>query len=211
MCKKPKSPTQFTRDDVEILHQEPMYKGFFSITKYRFRHRLYAGGMSEPVVREVFQRGKAVVLLPYDPVRDEVVLIEQIRIPALETGKTPWLIELVAGICEEGESDEEVARREAQEEAGVEVGRTQPVLSYLSSPGGSSERLAIFIGEVDATKAEGNHGLASENEDILVRVVSRELAYQWVESGIIDNAASIIALQWLALHHEQIRNEWLSP
>jgi len=211
MCKTIKSPTQFTRDDVEILHETPMYKGFFSITKYRFRHRLYAGGMSQPVEREVFQRGKAVVLLPYDPVRDEVVLIEQLRIPALEADRTPWLIELVAGICEVGEADEDVARREAQEEAGVEISRIKPLLSYLSSPGGSSERLAIFIGEVDATTAKGNHGLASENEDILVRVVSRELAYQWVESGIIDNAASIIALQWLALHHKQIRNEWLSP
>ncbi|MBT0727115.1 ADP-ribose diphosphatase [Rosenbergiella australiborealis] len=211
MCKKLKSPTQFTRDDVEIVHEEPMYKGFFSITKYRFRHRLYAGGMSNPVEREVFQRGKAVALLPYDPVRDEVVLIEQIRIPALDADRTPWLIELVAGICEIGESEEEVARREADEEAGLALGRTKPVLSYLSSPGGSNERLAIWVGEVDAAKAEGNHGLASENEDILVRVVSRELAYQWVESGVIDNAASIIALQWLTLHHEQLRNEWLSP
>lgn len=211
MCKKQKSPTQFTRDDVEILNRELMYKGFFSITKYLFRHRLYAGGMSEPVVREVFERGKAVVLLPYDPIRDEVVLIEQIRIPAYESSTTPWLIELIAGICEAGEDDETVARREASEEAGIEVGDVKPVLSYLSSPGGSSERLAILVGQVDARTAKGHHGLATEHEDILVRVVSREQAYQWVEEGIIDNAASIIAIQWLALHHQQLRTEWLSP
>ncbi len=211
MCKKQKYPTKFTRDDVEILSRIPMYKGFFSINQYRFRHRLYAGGMSEPVTREVFERTKAVAVLPYDPLRDAVVLIEQIRIPAIETSRTPWLIELIAGICEAGESEEDVARREAQEEAGISVDRLQPICDYLASPGGSNERLSLFIGQVDASTAQGNHGLASEHEDILVRVVSREQAYQWVEEGIIDNAASIIGLQWLALHHPQLRKEWLSP
>jgi ADP-ribose pyrophosphatase len=76
------------------------------------------------------------------------------------------------------------------------------VLSYLASPGGTSERLSIMVGEVDATTAKGIHGLADENEDIRVHVVSREQAYQWVEEGKIDNAASVIALQWLQLHYQ---------
>ncbi|MDM6890889.1 hypothetical protein QUG40_19830, partial [Enterobacter cloacae] len=101
-----------------------------------------------------------------------------------------------------------VARREALEEAGLIVGRTKPVLSYLASPGGTSERLSIMVGEVDATTADGIHGLADENEDIRVHVVSREQAYQWVEEGKIDNAASVIALQWLQLHYQTLRNEW---
>lgn len=159
--------------------------------------------------REIFERGHAAVLLPYDPVRDEIVLIEQIRIAAYDTSDTPWLLELVAGMIEEGETVEDVARREAVEEAGLEVGRTKTFMSYLASPGGTSERLSLLVGEVDATQAKGIHGLVDENEDIRVHVVSREQAYQWVEEGKIDNAASVIALQWLQLHYEALRKEWI--
>jgi len=161
------------------------------------------------VRREIFERGHAAVLLPYDPVRDEIVLIEQIRIAAYDTSETPWLLELVAGMIEEGESEEEVARREAVEESGLVVERVKKMLSYLASPGGTSERLTVMVGEVDATQAEGIHGLVDENEDIRVQVVSREQAYQWVEEGKIDNAASVIALQWLQLHYKELRNEWI--
>ncbi|MFC3394128.1 ADP-ribose diphosphatase [Brenneria rubrifaciens] len=202
-------PVTFTKDDVEIIARETLYNGFFSLVRYRFRHRLFNGEMSDEVSREVFERGHAVVLLPYDPVRDEVVLIEQIRIAAYDTSVSPWLFELVAGMIEPGESLEEVARREAQEEAGLTVGRCQPIVDYLASPGGTSERLAVMVGEVDTRTAAGIHGLAEENEDIRVHVVSREQSYQWVEQGIIDNAASVIALQWLALHHEKLRNAWV--
>ena len=203
-----RSPVTFGKDDVEIIARETRYKGFFSIIAYRFRHRLLNGEMSGEVVREVFERGHAAVLLPYDPQRDEVVLIEQIRIPALDSSDTPWLLEMVAGIIEEGETVEDVARREALEEANIVVKRCKPALNYLASPGGTSERLSIMVGEVDATTAEGIHGLEAENEDIRVHVVSREQAYRWVEEGAIDNAASVIALQWLQLHHESLRKEW---
>ncbi|WP_268647858.1 ADP-ribose diphosphatase, partial [Escherichia coli] len=145
------------------------------------------GEMSPEITREIFERGHAAVLLPYDPVRDEVVLIEQLRIAAVDTSNSPWLLEMVAGMIETGESVEDVCRREAQEEAGVVVGRCKPVLSYLASPGGTSERLSIMVGEVDAGTAEGIHGLAEEHEDIRVHVVSREQAYRWVEEGAIDN------------------------
>ncbi|PKH25343.1 ADP-ribose diphosphatase [Enterobacterales bacterium CwR94] len=203
-----KSPVRFGKNDVEIIARETAWDGFFSIQRYRFRHRLFSGEMSGEVVREVFERGHAVVLLPYDPLRDEVVLIEQIRIPAYDSSPSPWLLEMVAGMVEPGETDEDVARREAVEEAGLDVGRIKPVINYLASPGGTSERLAVMVGEVDARQASGTHGLAEENEDILVHVVSREQAYQWVEEGIIDNAATVIALQWLALHHKKLQHEW---
>lgn len=202
-------PFTFTKDDVEIIARETLYKGFFSLDRYRYRHRLFKGGLSGEVSREILERGHAVVLLPYDPVRDEVVLIEQIRIAAYDTSDSPWLFELVAGIIDPGESHEDVARREAQEEAGLTVGRCREVLSYLASPGGTSERLTIMVGEVDTRTAQGVHGLAEENEDIRVQVVSREQSYRWVEEGVIDNAASVIALQWLALHHEKLKTEWV--
>lgn len=208
MQKPEKLPVTFAKNDVEIIARETLYSGFFSMDLYRFRHRLFNGEMSGEIRREIFERGHAAVLLPFDPVRDEVVLVEQIRIAAYDVSESPWLLEMVAGMIEEGESVEDVARREALEEAGLVVGRTKPVLSYLASPGGTSERLFIMVGEVDATTAEGIHGLADENEDIRVHVVSREQAYQWVEEGKIDNAASVIALQWLQLHYQTLRNEW---
>ena len=193
MLKPDNLPVTFGKNDVEIIARETLYRGFFSLDLYRFRHRLFNGQMSHEVRREIFERGHAAVLLPFDPVRDEVVLIEQIRIAAYDTSKTPWLLEMVAGMIEE---------------AGLIVKRTKPVLSFLASPGGTSERSSIMVGEVDATTASGIHGLADENEDIRVHVVSREQAYQWVEEGKIDNAASVIALQWLQLHHQALKNEW---
>ncbi len=209
MSKDKPVATTFTKNDVEIIARETLYSGFFSLDLYRFRHRLFNGEMSNEVRREIFERGHAAVLLPYDPERDEIVLIEQIRIAAYDTSDTPWLLELVAGMIEEGETVEDVARREAVEEAGLEVGRTKTFMSYLASPGGTSERLSLLVGEVDATQAKGIHGLVDENEDIRVHVVSREQAYQWVEEGKIDNAASVIALQWLQLHYEALRKEWI--
>ena len=193
MLKPDNLPVTFGKNDVEIIARETLYRGFFSLDLYRFRHRLFNGQMSHEVRREIFERGHAAVLLPFDPVRDEVVLIEQIRIAAYDTSETPWLLEMVAGMIEE---------------AGLIVKRTKPVLSFLASPGGTSERSSIMVGEVDATTASGIHGLADENEDIRVHVVSREQAYQWVEEGKIDNAASVIALQWLQLHYQTLRNEW---
>lgn len=204
------TPVTFRKEDVEIIARDKLYQGFFSLELYRFRHRLFNGEMSGEVTREILERGDAAVLLPYDPVRDEVVLLEQIRIASYDRSPTPWLLELVAGMIEPGESLEQVARRESMEEAGLVVGRCQRMLSYLASPGGTSERLTIMVGEVDASLAKGLHGLAEENEDIRLHVVSRAQAYQWVEDGVIDNAASVIALQWLALHHEVLRKEWAS-
>ncbi|MDB2178564.1 ADP-ribose diphosphatase [Citrobacter farmeri] len=208
MRKSDNSPVTFSKNDVEIIARETLYRGFFSLDLYRFRHRLFNGEMSQEVRREIFERGHAAVLLPFDPERDEVVLVEQVRIAAYDTSETPWLLEMVAGMIEEGESADDVARREAMEEAGIKVQRTKPVLSFLASPGGTSERSSIIVGEVDATTASGIHGLADENEDIRVHVVSREQAYRWVEEGKIDNASAVIALQWLQLHHKELINEW---
>lgn len=208
MHRQNKTPVKYGPQEVEILARDPLYRGFLSLTRYRFRHRLFNGEMSGEITREVLERGHAAVLIPYDPITDQVVLIEQIRIAALTVSPTPWLLELVAGMVEEQESVEQVCRRETMEEAGLTVNRIKPVLSYLTSPGGTSERVSIFIGEVDSTQATGTHGLAEENEDILVHVASREQAHQWVQQGVIDNGASIIGIQWLMLHWQTLRQEW---
>lgn len=203
------NPVSFTKNDVINLTKRILYKGFFSLLEYRFQYRKFDGSMSDVVTREILERGHAVVLLAYDIKLDKVVLIEQIRIAAIETQETPWILELIAGMVDhQGESLEQVARREAQEEAGIEIGRCKPIISYLASPGGLTEKLHIFVGETDASKATGIHGLAEENEDIKVHVVAREQAYQWIETGVINNAASIIALQWLQLNYQKLQQEW---
>lgn len=203
---KNSGPEQFSASDVDVIEQESLFKGFFSMVKYRFRHRLFAGGWSEPMDRELFERGHAAAMLPYDPATDRVVLVEQFRVGALAAeGCSPWQLEIVAGIIEPGEQPAEVVRREAEEEAGLDVGPLHKITRYLSSSGGCSETLDIFVGEVDSTLAGGIHGLAEEGEDIKVHVVSREDAYHWVESGKIENAASIIALQWLQLNYTRLQ------
>ncbi|OCG63621.1 ADP-ribose diphosphatase [Gilliamella sp. GillExp13] len=203
------SLVNFDKNDVFNLTKRILYKGFFSLLEYRFQYRKFDGSISEIVTREILERAQAVVLLAYDVKRDEVVLIEQIRIAAIETQDSPWILELIAGMMDhENESFEEVARREAMEEAGVVIGRCKPIISYLASPGGLTEQLHILVGEVDSSTAEGIHGLDEESEDIKVHVVSRTQAYQWVKDGVINNAASIIALQWLELNHELLIKEW---
>ncbi|HCH5321366.1 TPA: ADP-ribose diphosphatase [Vibrio parahaemolyticus] len=205
-----KRQDEFTSRDVEIISKESVFEGFFKMVKYRFKHKLFAGGWSDVVEREMFERGHAAVMLPYDPKTDQVVIIEQIRIGALEH-EHPWQLEIVAGMIDRDESAEEVIRREAEEEAGITVGRVASVTSYYPSSGGCSEKLDVFVGEVDASKAHGIHGLDYEDEDIRVHVLSREQAYQWVKDGRFENGASIIALQWLQLNHQELRSQWGYP
>ncbi|ENV5923041.1 ADP-ribose diphosphatase [Vibrio parahaemolyticus] len=205
-----KRQDEFTSRDVEIISKESVFEGFFKMVKYRFKHKLFAGGWSDVVEREMFERGHAAAMLPYAPKTDQVVIIEQIRIGALEH-EHPWQLEIVAGMIDRAESAEEVIRREAEEEAGITVGRVASVTSYYPSSGGCSEKLDVFVGEVDASKAHGIHGLDYEDEDIRVHVLSREQAYQWVKDGIFENGASIIALQWLQLNHQELRSQWGYP
>ncbi|MBM5282421.1 ADP-ribose diphosphatase [Vibrio parahaemolyticus] len=205
-----KRQDEFTSLDVEIISKESVFEGFFKMVKYRFKHKLFAGGWSDVVEREMFERGHAAAMLPYDPKTDQVVIIEQIRIGALEH-EHPWQLEIVAGMIDRDESAEEVIRREAEEEAGITVGRVASVTSYYPSSGGCSEKLDVFVGEVDASKAHGIHGLDYEDEDIRVHVLSREQAYQWVKDGRFENGASIIALQWLQLNHQELRSQWGYP
>jgi len=195
-------------DGVELLDKSERYSGFFRINCYRLRHRLFAGGWSGAIEREVFERGHAVGVLPYDPVADSVVLIEQFRIGALVAGMSPWLIEVVAGIVEEGETPEEVARRETQEEAGLEIQALMPMCRYLVSPGGSSESVRLYCGRVDSRGAGGIHGLAEEHEDIRVDRVAYGEAMRLLEEGRVTNSVSLIALQWLALHRDRVRAAW---
>lgn len=194
--------------DYEIVKTEVVFQGFFRIDKLTFKHQLFAGGWSGQMTRELFERGNAAAVLPYDPNRDEVVLIEQFRVGAHQNSDNPWLMEVVAGVIEPGESAQEVAKRESLEESGCSIDNLEFITHYFVSPGGTSERCHLFCASVDSEQAGGLHGLAEENEDIKVHVVKRERAMQMIEDGTICSAAPIIALQWLALNLESIRSRW---
>ena len=195
-------------DDVEVVEREACFRGFYQLDRVHLRHRLFAGGMGKLINRELFVRHDAVCVLPYDPQRDCVVLIEQFRVGALDKSVNPWLIELVAGLIDKDEQPEEVARREAVEEAGLELAELWPLTQYYPSPGGSDERVHLYVGRCDSRGAGGVHGLEEEGEDIRVLVWSLDEALAALDDGRIDNAASIIALQWLALNRDKVRERW---
>lgn len=197
----------FRRSDAEVLEDRPLYEGFYSMRKLRLRHRLFRGGWGQPVERELFVRPEAVGLLPYDPHRDAVGLVEQFRVGALSGGDSPWLLELVAGLIDRDEEPEAVARREAQEEAGVEVRALEPMYRYFSSPGGSNEYFHLFCAQVDLDQ-EGVFGLAEESEDIRLHIVPAEEAFALLERGRISNAHTLIALLWLQREQARLQRQW---
>ena len=197
-----------TPSTVDIIKRESCFKGFYKLDRVHLRHELFAGGMSREIRRELFVRHDAVCVLPYDPQRDEVVLIEQFRVGAMDKTSNPWLVELVAGLIDKDEQPEEVAHREAQEEAGLAFTALWPMTRYFPSPGGSDEFVHLYLGRCSTTGVGGLHGLEEEAEDIRVKVWAFEDALQAVRDGKICNAPSIIALQWLALNREEVRGLW---
>lgn len=205
MTEKSSGPVKPT---VEILEKRVCHDGFFRMEHYRLRHRLFGGGMSPELERELFERGHAAALLPYDPHLDRVVLLEQFRIGALEASRGPWLLEIVAGIIEEGETPEQVVVREALEEAGCGVFDLEPICNYYVSPGGTSETIALYCGKVDASAVGGVHGLVDEGEDIRAFSVPFDEAAAMVGDGRINSASPIIALQWLAMNRQRLRKLW---
>ena len=196
------------REDVDVIKREACFSGFYKLDRLRLRHRLFSGDMGPELNRELFVRHDAVCVLPYDAQRDCVVLIEQFRVGALDKSANPWLLELVAGLIDKDEVPEEVARREAIEEANLQLTSLWPITQYYPSPGGSDERVHLYVGRCDSEGAGGVYGLAEEGEDIRVHVWPLEDALAAVRDGRIDNAASIIALQWLALNRAEVRGLW---
>lgn len=198
------SPSKF-----EIVRREMLYQGFFRAERLTLRHELFHGGFGGEIRREVMIKPRAAGVLPYDPATDQVLLIEQFRVGAIEEPHGAWLLEIVAGYIEEGETGEEMVRRESQEEAGLTVGLVEHALDFLLSPASCNERFSLFLAQADLSRAGGVHGLASEGEDIRVNVMSLDQAWQATLSGRVNNAPALIALQWLMLHRDRIRSRWL--
>ena len=195
-------------NDVELIDREVVHDGFFRLDRYRLRHRQFAGGLGPVLTREVLERGKVAAVLPVDPVRDRVVLIEQFRPGAWGADWDPWLLECVAGVIEPGETPEDLSRREALEEAGCVVTDLVPIATFLTSPGATTETVRLFCGRVDSEGVGGLHGLAGEGEDIRVSVVTVDEAVALLDEGRIVNAKTIIALQWIARRYASLKARW---
>ena len=194
---------------VEILDSQTGYDGFFELKRFRLRHSLFSGGWSAELERERIERLQAASVLLYDPNRDQVVMIEQFRVGALEEGPGAWLLETVGGLIEPGESAEEVARREAREEAGCLPLELAHICDFYVSPGTATERIHLYCGRVDSSRAGGVFGLEEEGEDIRVEVLSAEQAIAELYGGRVNSTSAIIAVQWLAMNRGALRRRWL--
>ncbi len=194
--------------DYQILNREPVFRGFLKVDRYELKHELFQGGESQPLIRERLEEIGAVSVLLYDPKRDQVVLVEQFRIGAVGYLDSPWLLETIGGLQTNGEAEESVARREALEEADCKIGRLLRICEFMVSPGISVDRIKLYCGEVDASRAGGVHGLDHEGEDIRVVVMDADEAIGELYGGRANSTSIIMALQWLALHRTELRKTW---
>ena len=190
-----------------IKQRKRKYDGHFKVDQLIVQHELFAGGMSKELTREQVSRQNAVAVLPYDPIRDEVVLVEQFRVGALDD-ENPWLIEIIAGLVEDGEDFEKVAHREALEEANCKLENLRHVASFFPTPGGFSELSHVYIGKTDADGLEGVCGLEEEGEDIRVHVVTSDQAIGMLKHGKIRSAIPMIAMYNFMQLREMLHREW---
>jgi ADP-ribose pyrophosphatase len=200
--------------DIEITETSVAFAGsHLGIDRFRFRHRLYSGEWSALRQYEVLRRGAAAAIVLYDPERDNVVLVEQFRLPALVAGFSPWQLEAVAGLLDvDGELPEAVAIRETREEAGLElIGAPLAIQRYMPSPGDSDESIFLYCGRVDSRLAEGVHGLADEHEDIRVVVKSITEIEALLDAGGVESGHTLVALYWLLRHCQRLRRLWTGP
>ncbi len=208
-------PSLPVHPDVEICSEQRVWNGRFPLDVVRFRHRRFDGVRSGVKTWEVWRRGRAAAVLPYDPVADVVVLIEQFRLPALAAGLDPVLVELPAGLCDDGETPEATARRETVEEMGLTVGAMRHIGGFLLTAGGSDEVCELFAGRVVAPSVAGDGiaghaGMVSEQEDIRIRVWPAGEAIETALAGRMPNSVAAIGLLWLAARREALRKEWIT-
>lgn len=208
-------PTDATPTDIIVESTETVWQRRTRLDVVRYRARRFDGVMSQPRAWEVFIRGAAVGMLPYDPVSDQLVLIEQFRYPAYLAGIDPVLTEIPGGFMDPGETPEQTAAREAFEETGLVADRMERFGRFILTAGGSDETVTIYAGRVAAPAADahgicGYGGLASEQEDIRIRVLPAPVAIETALAGGYANSITTIALLWFASRREWLRAQWLA-
>lgn len=194
----------------EIINRETLFQGYFRVDRYHIRHEKFDGSISPTMTREIFHRSKQVTgVLLFDPQQDKVILVEQFRAGPMSQGDHPWMMEISMGMVDTGESPEQAARREAIEETGCTVAELQTIASYYSSPGGTSEHITLFVGRTTVPAVGGIFGLAEENENIKVHIIDAVRAIGMIYGNKIRDSQTMIALQWFAMHHTELRSRWL--
>jgi ADP-ribose pyrophosphatase len=198
---------------VTILSDDIVWNGRFSLHVIKFRNIRFDGAESGLRTWELLCRGRAAAVLPYDPVTDQVVVIDQFRLPALAAGMDPVMTELCAGLCDGDDTAEATILRESQEEMGLEVHDLHRIGTFLLTPGGSEEHCTLFagrvhVGETGPDGLMGYHGLAAENEDIRVRAVPAAHAIEAALEGAYPNSVTTIGLLWLAARRDWLRQRW---
>jgi ADP-ribose pyrophosphatase len=196
---------------VRVLTRKRLHDGFYQFDLLSLEHERFDGGWTGPLRRELLVQRSAVAVLPYDPVADRVVLVEQFRAGCIDGPGEPWLIEVVAGLKEAGETPETVAAREIHEETGLTAtGRMEFVCRYRASPGGTSEQVDVYVAEIAAPAEGGLFGAADEDEDIRTHLVAADEVFAMARDGRITAANSIIPILWLELNRERLRSVWAS-
>ncbi len=200
-------PARDLARDVEVSDHRRAYANYIAVEEMDLRFRRHDGRMSAPVTRGALMVGHAAILLPYDPVRDRVLLIEQFRAPLYMAGDpAPWLWEPVAGMVDPGESPEQTAHREAREEAGLTLARLERAGGVYTSAGVSGEFHHLFVAIADLDGADGGGGgLSSEGEDILARTFGFEELMAGVDQGRLRNIQLVTLALWLARHRDRLR------
>lgn len=198
-------------DDIEILDLTNEYDGYVSVDRITLRHRVSSGGLGEPVRRDLVRVPAAVGVLPYDPARDEVVLVRQFRIGVWGANGPAWLVECTAGVIDPGEDPEATARRETVEETGCSLSDLHFVCDYYPSPGVITERIRLYCGITNTAGAGGNHGLVHEGEDIEAFVKPWNEVWNEVQAGRIYDAKLLLTIMWLSQKKEFLRRYSQNP
>ncbi len=196
---------------IDVLHQEVTYEGSCRVKAIDLRHSLHAGGMSKPRRYDVFTRGNGVAVIPYDPIQDRLVLLEQFRPGAFLAHEHPFMTEIIAGFIEDGEKPEDVAHRETWEETHLNVRALVPAGSFLISPGGCADKMHLFAAWIDAPSVGGIYGLVDEQEDLRIFTVDWPTIVKKLEDHYFNNAVTILGLQWLALNRKRLKKIWTAP
>ena len=185
----------------KILNKINLYSGFFSLNKYEFTHEKHDGSWTNKVEREVFSGGHVSAVLPYDPDRKEIVLIQQFRAGILSRYDDDYLYEIVAGLIDHNEIPEQTAKRECLEETGCEVKKLLPIQSYFPAPGSSESYYHLYLGEINSFDGKRIKGLENENEDILVKSFKVDEVKKMLKEKEIKNGLTLVALQWFFLEY----------